>query len=365
MAQDLRGQRQPGSRLDEPCPCGAPQGMERLAVTGRVVDAGPARRRRMRVGPVEFPSFTSGALSRMNTSGASQPGRPCKIHSATALPAGAGSGSTSGLDVLAWTSRISSRCQSISSSRSATMSTAPQPGRDRQRDHRVVPLPAGGPGLDPFKETAGFLTGKARQRRTPAAARHARAAGRRRGRRCGGVEEGEEPLERPHHVADARRPPGCHLGHEPPDVVHGDRTGRAPAGPVEVGQEMPDLARERCSWRSVPRRCSSSRSSTAFRLISLMTSLAWSFAACSTPGLRDRQTRTLAASTAKITKSRMVPRASIRNYLFASWGSISALDGNAPIDQEAREFPRHEPSKGYVHGLLPACSGSCPASGLT
>jgi len=80
------------------------------------------RRRRMRVEPVEFPSFTNGALSRTNTSGASQSGRPCKIHSATALPASADSGSTSGLDVLAWTSRISSRRQSISSRRSATMS---------------------------------------------------------------------------------------------------------------------------------------------------------------------------------------------------------------------------------------------------
>src|SRR5664280_796154 len=122
VAQDLRGQRQAGPRLDEPCPCGAPQGMEGLAVTGRVIDAGRVRRRRMRVEPVEFPSFTNGALSRTNTSGASQSGRPCKIHSATALPASADSGSTSGLDVLAWTSRISSRRQSISSRRSATMS---------------------------------------------------------------------------------------------------------------------------------------------------------------------------------------------------------------------------------------------------
>src|SRR5260221_9285043 len=56
------------------------------------------------------------------------------------------------------------------------------------------------------------------------------------------VEEGEEPLERPHHVADARRPPGCHLDHEPPDVVRGHRTENTPAGPVEEGQEMTDLA---------------------------------------------------------------------------------------------------------------------------
>src|SRR6266702_1184097 len=97
MAQDLRGQRQPGPRLDEPCSRGAPQGMERLAVTGRVIDAGPgqAAAHEGRAGPVEFPSFTSGALSRTNTSAASQSGRPCKIHSATALPASAGSGSTS------------------------------------------------------------------------------------------------------------------------------------------------------------------------------------------------------------------------------------------------------------------------------
>jgi hypothetical protein len=65
------------------------------------------RRRRMRVEPVEFPSFNYGGWSRTNTSGASHSGRPCKIHSATALPASAGSGSTSGFDVLAWTSRIS------------------------------------------------------------------------------------------------------------------------------------------------------------------------------------------------------------------------------------------------------------------
>src|SRR6266567_5556199 len=43
VAQDLRGQRQAGARLDEPCPCGAPQGMERLAVAGRVIDAGPGQ----------------------------------------------------------------------------------------------------------------------------------------------------------------------------------------------------------------------------------------------------------------------------------------------------------------------------------
>jgi hypothetical protein len=83
-----------------------------------------ARRRRIRVEPAEFPSFTNGALSRVNTSGASHSGRPCKIHSATALPASAGSG---GLDVLAWTSRISSRRQSTSSSRSATMSQQRSP----------------------------------------------------------------------------------------------------------------------------------------------------------------------------------------------------------------------------------------------
>ena len=81
----------------------------------------------MRVEPAEFPSFTCGGWSRTNTSGAPQSGRPCRIHSATALPASAGSGSTSGLDVLAWTSRISSRRQSISSSRSATMSQQRSP----------------------------------------------------------------------------------------------------------------------------------------------------------------------------------------------------------------------------------------------
>src|ERR1039457_1596275 len=98
----------------------------------------------MTVEPVEFPSFTSGALSRTNTSGASQSGRPCKIHSATALPASGGRGSTRGPGVLAW----------------------------------------------------------------------------------------------------PRRTAGCHLDHEPPDVVHGHRTGRTPAGPVEAGQEMADLASE-------------------------------------------------------------------------------------------------------------------------
>src|SRR4051812_7134599 len=43
MAQDLRGQRQAGPRLDEPCPCGAPQGVERLAVVGHMIDAGPGK----------------------------------------------------------------------------------------------------------------------------------------------------------------------------------------------------------------------------------------------------------------------------------------------------------------------------------
>jgi len=43
------------------------------------------------------------------------------------LPASGVSGSTSGPDVLAWTSRISSRRQSISSSRSATMSQQRSP----------------------------------------------------------------------------------------------------------------------------------------------------------------------------------------------------------------------------------------------
>jgi hypothetical protein len=81
----------------------------------------------MRVEPAEFPSLTNGGWSRTNTSGASQSGRPCRIHSATALPASAGSGSTSGLDVLAWTSAISSRRQSISSRRSATMSQQRSP----------------------------------------------------------------------------------------------------------------------------------------------------------------------------------------------------------------------------------------------
>jgi hypothetical protein len=58
----------------------------------------------------------------------------------------------------------------------------------------------------------------------------------------GRVEEGEEPLERPHHVADARRPLRRHLGHEPPDIVHSDRTESTPADPVEADQEMADLA---------------------------------------------------------------------------------------------------------------------------
>src|SRR5450631_4694742 len=43
VAQDLRGQRQAGARLDEPCPCGAPQGMEGLAVVGHMLDAGPGQ----------------------------------------------------------------------------------------------------------------------------------------------------------------------------------------------------------------------------------------------------------------------------------------------------------------------------------
>src|SRR5260370_25261706 len=57
----------------------------------------------------------------------------------------------------------------------------------------------------------------------------------------GDVEEGEEPLERPHHVADACRPLWRRLDHEPPDVVHSDRTESTPANPVEVDQEMADL----------------------------------------------------------------------------------------------------------------------------
>src|SRR6266568_5037201 len=108
MAQDLRGKWQAGPRLDEPRPCGAPQGMERLAVVGHMIDAGPGQAAAHEGRAGRFPSFTNGGWSRTNTSGASQSGRPCKIHSATALPASAGSGSTSGLDVLAWTSRISS-----------------------------------------------------------------------------------------------------------------------------------------------------------------------------------------------------------------------------------------------------------------
>jgi len=58
----------------------------------------------------------------------------------------------------------------------------------------------------------------------------------------GGVEEGEEPLERPHHVADACRPPGGHLGHEPPDVVRSDGAESTPASSVEIGQELANLA---------------------------------------------------------------------------------------------------------------------------
>jgi hypothetical protein len=49
----------------------------------------------MRVEPVEFPIFAYGGWSRTNTSGASQSGRPCKIHSTTALPARAGGGTKS------------------------------------------------------------------------------------------------------------------------------------------------------------------------------------------------------------------------------------------------------------------------------
>ena len=121
---------------------------------------------------------------------------------------------------------------------------AAQPGRDRQRDHRVVPLPAGGPGLDPVEETAGLLAGKARQGPHPPRCGMREQAVYADVAEPGGVEEGEEPPERPHHVADARGPPGRHLDHEPPDVVHGDHAESVPAGPVEVGQEVPDLAGE-------------------------------------------------------------------------------------------------------------------------
>src|SRR5262249_29626389 len=169
------------------------------------------RRRRMRLEPAEFPSFTYGGWSRTNTSGAPQSGRPCRIHSATALPASAGSGSTSGLDVLAWTSRISSRRQPHLVQAQRDAGAAAQPGPDRHGDVGVLPRRAGGPVLAPLKERAGLLAGEARQPPPPP----------RRGTReqaidadvaePGGVEEGEEPPQRPHHVADARRPPGGHL----------------------------------------------------------------------------------------------------------------------------------------------------------
>src|SRR5450756_3214176 len=48
----------------------------------------------------------------------------------------------------------------------------------------------------------------------------------------GGVEEGEEPLERPHQVADARWPLGRHLDHEPSYVVRSDGAESTPADPV-------------------------------------------------------------------------------------------------------------------------------------
>jgi hypothetical protein len=58
----------------------------------------------------------------------------------------------------------------------------------------------------------------------------------------GGVEEGEEPLQRPHQVAGACRPLGGHLDHEPAYVIRSDAAGSTPAGSVEMGQELANLA---------------------------------------------------------------------------------------------------------------------------
>jgi hypothetical protein len=58
----------------------------------------------------------------------------------------------------------------------------------------------------------------------------------------GGVEEGEEPLQRPHHIAGACRPLGGHLDQKPPDVVRSNGAESTPAGSVEIGQELAGLA---------------------------------------------------------------------------------------------------------------------------
>ena len=119
---------------------------------------------------------------------------------------------------------------------------AAQPGRDRERDHRVVPLPAGGPGPDPLQEAAGLLTGEARQHPHPPRGGVREQAADPDVAEAGGVEEREEPLQRPHHVAGPAGPPGRHLGHEPPDVIDRDLVQGTPAGQVEISQEVAGLA---------------------------------------------------------------------------------------------------------------------------
>ena len=81
----------------------------------------------MRVEPVELPSFTRGALSRTNTSGAPQAGRPCKIDSATALPAERRQRQHQRLGCLGLDQPDLAVAQSISSSRSETMSQQRSP----------------------------------------------------------------------------------------------------------------------------------------------------------------------------------------------------------------------------------------------
>ena len=59
----------------------------------------------------------------------------------------------------------------------------------------------------------------------------------------GGVEEARYLLSA-HATLRCPRAAWRHPGHEPPDVTDRDRVGRAPAGPVEVGQEMAGLSGE-------------------------------------------------------------------------------------------------------------------------
>ena len=101
----------PAPDLDEPCPCGAPQGMERLAVVGHMIDAGPGQAAAHEGRAGRVPSFTNGGWSRTNTSWASQSaGRARSTQRRRCLPALAALAAAAPAAWMssAWTSWISS-----------------------------------------------------------------------------------------------------------------------------------------------------------------------------------------------------------------------------------------------------------------